>query len=72
MKSLSTDKFQFKPQLTSLYMIPTSYKFYIAVNRQKNLFISYASRQLLPYDYWTVNQTKIIHTAILSTVSFCF
>ena len=27
-KSLSTEKiFQFKPQLTSLYMIPTSYKF---------------------------------------------
>ena len=59
MKSLSTEKFQFKPQLTSLYMIPTSYKFAIPANRQNDHFVSYASRQLLPYDYWTANQQKL-------------
>ena len=58
-KSLSTEKFQFKPQLTSLYMIPTTYKFSIAVNRQNDHFISYASRQLFPYDYWITNQQKL-------------
>ena len=61
LKSLSTDKFKFKPHLTSLYMIPTSYKFCITANCHNDHFILYASRQLNPYDYWIANQQKLFN-----------
>ena len=56
---LSTGKFQFKAQLTSLYMVSTPHKLQLNPNRFIDHHISYASEQLAPSEYWTANYHKI-------------
>ena len=46
---LSTEKFQFKPQLTSLYKLSTPYKFPLNPNCCNDQYISYASKHSTPY-----------------------
>ena len=55
---LSSKLFTFQCQLTSLYMIPTKYKF---INREfKNDYhTSIASKLITPYDWWLNNRVKI-------------
>ena len=56
---LSTPTFNFKANLTSLYMIPTDYKFQIRDDRSQEYFTSVASKLIAPYNYWLQNKTKI-------------
>ena len=55
---LSTEQFQFKPQLTSLYMVSSPYKFQLNPNRYNDHYILCASKQLAPYEYWSANDRK--------------
>ena len=56
---LSTETFQNKPQLTSLYMVSTPHKFQINPNRFNDHYIMYSSKQIAPYEYWMANNQQI-------------
>ena len=55
LSQLLTEKFQFKSQSTWLYIVSTPYKFQLNPNRYNDNYISPASKQLAPYEYWTAN-----------------
>ena len=40
-------------------MVSTQYKLQLNSNRNKDLYISYASIQLAPYEYWTASDQNI-------------
>ena len=55
---LSSRQFTFQSHLTSLYMIPTKYRFII--REFKNYYhTSTASKLITPYDWWLNNKVKI-------------
>ena len=56
---LSTGTFNFKSNLTSLFMIPTDYKFHVKDDRSQEYYTSVASKSIRPYKYWLQNRTKI-------------
>ena len=55
---LSSKQFSFQSHLTSLYMIPTKYKFIIR-EFKNDYHISIASKLITPYDWWLSNKVKI-------------
>ena len=55
---LSTNRFSFKTQLTSLYMHPTDYTFKL-YDKNQDFFTSIASKIMVPYQYWLENGIKI-------------
>ena len=55
---LSTNRFSFKSQLTSLYMHPTDYTFKL-YDKNQDFFTSIASKILAPYQYWLEKGIKI-------------
>ena len=55
---LSSKQFTFQSQLTSLYMIPTKYKFIIR-EFKNDYHTSIASKLITPYDWWLNNEVKI-------------
>ena len=55
---LSTNRFSFKSQLTSLYMHPTDYTFKL-YDKNQGFFTSIASKIMAPYQYWLENGIKI-------------
>ena len=55
---LSTNRFSFKSQLTSLYMHPTDYTFKL-YDKNQDFFTSIASTIMAPYQYWLENGVKI-------------
>ena len=55
---LSSKQFTFQSQLTSLYMIPTKYKFIIR-EFKNDYHTSIASKLITPYDWWLNNKVKI-------------
>ena len=55
---LSTREFTFQSHLTSLYMIPTKYKFIIR-EFKKDYHTSIASKLVTPYDWWLNNKMNI-------------
>ena len=55
---LSSRQFTFQSHLTSLYMIPTKYKFIIRVFKN-DYHISFDSKLITPYDWWLNNKVKI-------------
>ena len=55
---LSTNRFSFKSQLTSLYMHPTDHTFKL-YDENKDFFTSIASKIMAPYQYWLENGIKI-------------
>ena len=55
---LSTSRFSFKSQLTSLYMHPTEYTFKL-YNKNQDFFTSIASEIMAPYQYWLDDGVKI-------------
>ena len=55
---LSTNRFSFKPHLTSLYMHPTDYTFKL-YDKNQDFFTSIASKIMAPYQYWLENRIKI-------------
>ena len=55
---LSSKQFTFQSHLTSLYMIPTKYKFIIREFRN-DYHTSIASKLITPYDWWLNNKVKI-------------
>ena len=55
---LSSKHFTFQSQLTSLYMIPTKYKFIIR-EFKNDYHTSIASKLITPYDWWLNNKVKI-------------
>ena len=57
---LSSGKLLFKPQLTSLYVVSTPRKFQLNSTRYNVFYVSYASKQLALYYYWTANLHKIL------------
>ena len=54
---LSSKQFTFKSHLTSLYMIPTKYKF-ITREFKNDYLTSIASKLFTPYDWWLNNKVK--------------
>ena len=56
--TLSSKQFPFQPHLTSLYMIPTKYKFIIR-EFKNDYHTSIASKLITPYDWWINNKVKI-------------
>ena len=56
---LSSKKFTFQSHLTSLYMIPTNYKFIIR-EFKNDYHTSIASKLITPYDWWLTNKVKIL------------
>ena len=54
---LSSKQFPFQSLLTSLYMIPTKYKFIIR-EFKKDYHTSIASKLITPYDWWLSNKVK--------------
>ena len=54
---LSSKQFTFQSQLTSLYMMPTKYKFIIR-EFKKDYHTSIASKLITPYDWWLNNEVK--------------
>ena len=50
---LLTEKSQFKPQLTSLYLVSITCIFQLNRIRYNDYDISHAFRQLAPNEYWT-------------------
>ena len=48
---ISTEKFKFKPELTSLHMVSTPYKFQLTPNRYVDRYISSVSKQLAPFEH---------------------
>ena len=55
---LSSKHFTFQSQLTSLYMIPTKYKFIIR-EFKNDYHTSIASKLITQYDWWLNNKVKI-------------
>ena len=55
---LSTNRFSFKSQLTSLYMHPTDYTFKL-YDKNQDFFTSIASKIMAPYQYWLENGIEI-------------
>ena len=55
---LSSKQFTFQSHLTSLYMIPTKYKFIIR-EFKNDYHTSIASKLITPYDWWLNNKVKI-------------
>ena len=55
---LSSRHFTFQSHLTSLYMIPTKYKFVIR-EFKNDYHASIASKLITPYDCWLNNKVKI-------------
>ena len=55
---LSTNRFFFKSQLTSLYKHPTDYTFKL-YDKNQDFFTSIASKIMAPYQYWLENGIKI-------------
>ena len=55
---LSTRQFTFQSHLTSVYMIPTKYKFVIR-EFKNDYHTSIASKLITPYDWWLNNKVKI-------------
>ena len=55
---LCSRQFTFQSHLTSLYMIPTKYKFIIREFKNDN-HTSIASKLITPYDWWLNNKVKI-------------
>ena len=55
---LSSRQFPFQSHLTSLYMIPTKYKFIIR-EFKNDYHTSIASKPITPYDWWLSNKVKI-------------
>ena len=55
---LSSNRFSFKSQLTSLYMHPTDYTFKL-YDKNQDFFTSIASKFMAPYQYWLENGIKI-------------
>ena len=55
---LSSRQFTFQSHLTSLYMIPTKYKFIIR-EFNSDYHTSIASNLITPYDWWLNNKVKI-------------
>ena len=55
---LLSRQFTFQSHLTSLYMIPTEYKFIIR-EFKNNYHTSIASKLITPYDWWLNNKVKI-------------
>ena len=55
---LSTNRFSFKSQLTSLYMHPTDYTFKL-YDKNQDFVTSIASKVTTPYQYWLENGIKI-------------
>ena len=51
---LSTNRFSFKSQLTSLYMHPTDYTFKFC-DKNQDFFASIASKIMAPNQYWLEN-----------------
>ena len=60
---LSSRQFTFQSQLTSLYMIPTKYKFIIR-EFKNDYHTSIASKLIPPYDWWLNNKVKIFFFSI--------
>ena len=56
--NLSIRQFTFQSHLTSLYMIPTKYKFIIR-EFKNDYHTSIASKLTTPYDWWLNNKLKI-------------
>ena len=54
----SSRQFTFQSHLTSLYMIPTKYKFIIR-EFKNDYHTSIASKLITPYDWWLNNKVKI-------------
>ena len=54
---LSTKQFPFQSHLTSLYMIPTKYKFIIR-EFKIDYHTSIGSKLITPYDWWLSNKVK--------------
>ena len=54
---LSSRQFTFQSHLTSLYLIPTKYKFIIRVFKN-DYHTSIASKLIIPYDWWLNNKVK--------------
>ena len=57
--NLSSRRFTFQSYLTSLYMIPTKYKFIIREFKNDYHTSSIASKLITPYDWWLNNKVKI-------------
>ena len=55
---LSSKQFPFQSHLTSLYMIPTNYKFIIR-EFKNDYHTSIASKLIAPYDWWLSNKVQI-------------
>ena len=55
---LSIEKFQFKAQLTSIYMVSPKYKFQMNPNRNNDHYVYYACKQLHQFGYLTQNNKK--------------
>ena len=55
---LSSRQFTFQSHLSSLYMIPTKYKFIIR-EFKNDYHTSIASKLITPYDWWLNNKMKI-------------
>ena len=60
---LSSKQFTFQPQLTSIYMIPTKYKF-IITEIKNDYHTSIALKLITPYDWWLGNKVKNFFTPI--------
>ena len=58
---LSTGEFQFKAQLTSLYIVSTPYNFQLNPNRYADHYILNASKQLASYENRTAENRKIFN-----------
>ena len=54
---LSTNRFSFKSQLTSLYMHTTDYTFKL-YDKNQDFFTSIASKIMEPYQFWLENGIK--------------
>ena len=63
--NLSTRPFTFQSQITSLYMIPTKYKF-ITREFKNDYHTSIASKLITTYDWWLNNKVKNLLASIQS------
>ena len=61
---LSSRQFTFQSHLTSLYMIPTKYKF-ITREFKNDYHTSIASKLITPYDWWLNNKVTVFHSNII-------
>ena len=68
---LSTEKIQHTYQLISLYMVSTTKKFQLNLNRYNDRYISYAPKQSGPFECWSEKNQKKINTLFEFSTSFC-